>query len=218
MIKSILAAAALCVTVGANAQVAGSLGGGFGTFLTLSSSAVPNPVTTPNAGGTLGGIYAITGGSVYGADQTFASIPEGTTIFGGNFLAAGPTAGAPATINFGAGIGYISFLWGSPDLYNVLTVNSTGGSQTFVAGAAGAGQTSLGFSTTNGNQTVSQYVQFAGIGANQITSLVFNNNPQINAFETANYSITPVPEPETYALLLAGLGVVGFMARRRKAA
>ncbi|HUG25996.1 PEP-CTERM sorting domain-containing protein [Piscinibacter sp.] len=26
----------------------------------------------------------------------------------------------------------------------------------------------------------------------------------------------PIPEPETYALMLAGLGVVGFVARRRK--
>jgi len=31
----------------------------------------------------------------------------------------------------------------------------------------------------------------------------------------AQLSVTPVPEPETYAMLLAGLGLVGFAARRR---
>lgn len=31
-----------------------------------------------------------------------------------------------------------------------------------------------------------------------------------------NYVAAPVPEADTYALLLAGLGIVGFMARRRK--
>ena len=31
-----------------------------------------------------------------------------------------------------------------------------------------------------------------------------------------NFGVSPIPEPETYALMLAGLGVVGFMARRRK--
>jgi hypothetical protein len=30
--------------------------------------------------------------------------------------------------------------------------------------------------------------------------------------------ITPVPEPETYAMFLAGLGALGFVARRRKQA
>ena len=32
-----------------------------------------------------------------------------------------------------------------------------------------------------------------------------------------NFGVSPIPEPETYALMLAGLGMVGFMARRRKA-
>jgi hypothetical protein len=30
------------------------------------------------------------------------------------------------------------------------------------------------------------------------------------------YGVTPVPEPETYAMMLAGLGLIGFMSRRRK--
>ena len=37
-----------------------------------------------------------------------------------------------------------------------------------------------------------------------------NNNGQVLAFAV-------VPEPETYALMLAGLGLVGFMAGRKKA-
>ena len=33
---------------------------------------------------------------------------------------------------------------------------------------------------------------------------------------TSNSSITPVPEPESYAMLLAGLGLIGTIARRRR--
>jgi len=32
----------------------------------------------------------------------------------------------------------------------------------------------------------------------------------------ATTPVSPVPEPETYAMLLAGLGLIGFMARRRE--
>ncbi len=35
---------------------------------------------------------------------------------------------------------------------------------------------------------------------------------------TVNFNVTAVPEPETYAMLLAGLGLVGAIARRRKTA
>ena len=33
---------------------------------------------------------------------------------------------------------------------------------------------------------------------------------------SANDNLSPIPEPETYAMLLAGLGLLGFVARREK--
>jgi hypothetical protein len=57
-------------------------------------------------------------------------------------------------------------------------------------------------------------VQFTGLAGALITSLVFSSNQ--DAFEVARFSITAVPEPETYAMMLAGLGLMGFVARRTK--
>lgn len=202
LVKTLLASAALAASLGANASVTGSLGGGFGTFATLSGTGI-----SPNSGGTLSGPVnaTIVGGTVYGADETFAD----DVLPGETFLGSGPTSGTPATLTFsGDGVGYISFLWGSPDLYNTLTVNSTDGSQSFTAA-------SMLFPVTNGDQAFNQSVQFLAASGSMITSLVFSSDQ--NAFEVGRFSVTAVPEPETYALMLAGLGIMGFVARRRKA-
>jgi len=201
LIKTLVATAAVVTSLGANAAVTGALGGGFGSFLTLSGAG------TPGSGGTLSGAVSgtIVGGSVLAAD----SPPFADDVApGANYLTAGPVATSPATLTFaGAGVDYISFLWGSPDLFNSLTVNSTGSSQVFTAAG-------LGFAETGGNQSVNQSVQFTALAGGKITSLVFASSD--NAFESANFSITPIPEPETYALMMAGLGVIGFVARRRR--
>jgi hypothetical protein len=41
-------------------------------------------------------------------------------------------------------------------------------------------------------------------------------NNAANGTQTLNFlAVQAVPEPETYAMLLAGLSLIGFMARRR---
>ena len=199
MMKLALMTTALCAMPSvANAALVGSLGGGTGPFLTLSSAGLNG-----------GSVATLTGGTVYANDRPFADIPAGG-VFGGTFLAAGPTPGALATLNFTNPTNYLSFLWGSPDTYNLLTVTTNMGVQTFTT-------SSLGFAVSNGNQSFSQYVQFAASAGETITSVAFTNNPSINAFETANFSVgSAVPEPATWAMMLVGFGAVGYAMRRRK--
>lgn len=183
----------------AQAQVAGSLGGGTGPFLDLS-----------DAGLSGGSVATLTGGAVLHSDQPFADIPAGG-VFGDAFLAAGPTVGQPATLSFTTNVDYLSFLWGSPDLYNSLTITTNNGtSQLFTAAG-------LGFPVTDGNQSFSQYVQFTALAGSLITSAVFTNIPSTDAFESANFSITSgVPEPGTWAMMLLGIGAVGGAMRSSK--
>ncbi|SEL62758.1 FxDxF family PEP-CTERM protein [Nitrosovibrio tenuis] len=63
------------------------------------------------------------------------------------------------------------------------------------------------FVTSSEVETTLFELAFSGPGLNDNFTL----SGQLTSFTTS-----PVPEPETYAMLLAGLGLVGFIARRRK--
>ncbi len=64
--------------------------------------------------------------------------------------------------------------------------------------------------------------QSSGLFAARNNSSVYEeiryNPPYVMSLNLdGSLNVAPIPEPETYALMLAGLGLVGWMARRRKA-
>ena len=68
----------------------------------------------------------------------------------------------------------------------------------------------IGFTTTPGGQ--------GNINANGIYTFVLQarRDGQVVDSVNMNVQVGPIPEPETYALMAAGLGLMAFVARRRK--
>ena len=105
-------------------------------------------------------------------------------------------------------------------------LGTLGGDWSKAYGINDAGQVVGGSLTTDGNLHV--FITGPdGEGMMDLNSLVdlpsgvilvwgidINNSGQVIA--NATIPVATIPEPEAYALMLAGLGLIGFMARRKK--
>ncbi len=182
----------------------------------VSLQALTTPVAGPylelSSAGLAGGTVAtLSGGTVYTSHHpAFAAMTAGLAD-GDAFLAAGMTSGRAATLTFAnGGVSAVGFLWGSPDTYNRLRVTTTGGASTLF------GASTMLFGRVDGDQSFAQTVRLMADPGFAITTLTFDNLPNNDAFEVGNFIVAQVPEPQAYAMFLAGLAVVGFVGIRRK--
>ncbi len=69
----------------------------------------------------------------------------------------------------------------------------------------------------NGNHAFSESEKKDPVNSEVISGKPDSNPGMANGSDlAADNSATPVPEPEIYAMLLAGLGLLGFLAYRKK--
>jgi len=203
VIAAASASASASITLTATNGLTTSVGGA--TTLTFDDGLLPTGFATYD--NTPGALIAYPGNSGYAALP-----PADTSAF---FFSVGATHGQPSTsgVTFGGnGVSYFGYYMGSPDNYNIVTLYH---GNTVLGTYNGGDMATAASHMADGNQGVGFFVNYTATGGDTITRVTFSSNT--DAFETDNhaYLMAPVPEPETYAMLLAGLGMLGLLRRRK---
>jgi hypothetical protein len=95
------------------------------------------------------------------------------------------------------------------------------GQQNFASTLTGNGSAGFSFVIDQAQQSqVNQWLATGGSGTKlaleaTLADASFAGGPESFVIYNLGGTVAPIPEPQTYALMLAGLGVIGFMARRR---
>ena len=120
--------------------------------------------------------------------------------------------GNSATLTLTQSYSNLSFYWGSIDAFNTVTfTNAAGQNVRTFTGAQIPGAPDNG---AQGDALNNRRVNF-NFGTDSVNKITFSS--QQNAFELDTVAAGgAVPEPATWAMLLAGMGTVGVSMRRRR--
>lgn len=126
--------------------------------------------------------------------------------------------GGVANISFSAltkaTVGAFEFDWGSIDTYNTLIVHSSLGDFSIIPGSGSFPNAANGDQVAAGTNGLFQVVGAAGETFSGITL-----ESGSNSFEIDNLAIPAgVPEPATWAMMIAGFGLMGAALRNRQTA
>jgi hypothetical protein len=206
--KRILTALALAtMAAGASAQV--TFAGG--TDQVITGVYNPTGTTTVQTGGRRNAtLSSTTAGILTGTFLGYEALDDDTWTFS---LASGTIFNKTAVpdvtaISGSVGAGALNFTFA--DLFTGTTVLNGGGG----VGVNGMFTSYMVFGTGTG----AGFVPYTKGGLYDVV-IGFNDGLQVDGDYDdliVGLKVVAIPEPETYALLLAGLGAVGFIARRRQ--
>lgn len=144
------------------------------------------------------------------SQNIYADIYEGTTLAGVGKYNSVQTGGSLTYNLAGAAGDFFTFIWGTVDSYNTLTINGDGGATDVVVGNDILALPGYVNGVSNVIVKIMSDIKF-----NSVT-LTSSGNSFEHAFNPPE--LAPVPVPAAGLLLVAALGGLGVASRRRKSA
>jgi hypothetical protein len=156
-------------------------------------------------------------------------VDAGASITANNYLSrvSSGFAGTDARVSTSSDVSFTLSANTKLVFYGTLdsTQSSATGEHGWVSGSAAVGLYDAGYTKLSGfEHTFSHgladghtpYSEYFEIAYSNTDASEFSGNLGINS--GVSMSVSAVPEPSTYAMLAAGLGLIGFLRKRRKAA
>lgn len=155
------------------------------------------------------GLAQTGGAGTFSGSGTSYTFDLGTITFG-----TGAAAGSLSLTNTGGGAPYTDLLRGAFSVGGVTAFTLTG----FSSFSALSGGSSLvgGLGVALNNNTLGSFDQYVTLTPTGYNSSGYSGDLSPITLELKGNVVAAVPEPATYAMLLAGLGLMGGIARRRR--